>query len=133
MSRSGYSEDCDDQWAGIMYQGAVESARRGKRGQEFLRDLLAALDGLESKRLISEELVTADGQVCAIGALAVARGRDVSGIDPEDAGLVAAEFGIAEALAREVVYINDEAGWHETPEQRYARMRLAIEGMIAKK
>jgi len=57
MSRSGYTEDNDDQWALIRWRGAVKSAMRGKRGQAFLRELLAALDAMSVKRLIANDLV----------------------------------------------------------------------------
>lgn len=43
MSRSGYNDDCDG-WALIRWRGAVNSAINGKRGQAFLRELVAALD-----------------------------------------------------------------------------------------
>lgn len=42
MSRSGYSEELD-QWDLIRWRGQVASAIRGKRGQAFLRAMLAAL------------------------------------------------------------------------------------------
>ena len=72
MSRSGYIDDygCggrEEQWALIRWRGAVASAIRGKRGQKFLRDVLAAMDELPEPTLISDELEK-DGQVCAIGA-----------------------------------------------------------------
>jgi len=123
MSRSGYHDDVE-QWHLIMYRGAVTSAMRGRRGQQFFRDLLAALDALPEKKLVEGELEGSDG-VCALGALGRARGMDMTGIDPECAKLVASKFGIACALAREVVYENDESGhWlKETPEQRFGRMR----------
>ena len=36
-------------------------------------------------------------------------------------------FGIAPALAREIVWENDEAGWYdETPESRWKRMRAWV-------
>lgn len=83
MSRSGYSTDLDD-WDLIRWRGQVASAIRGKRGQKFLVDLLAALDALPQKSLIVDELQE-EGQVCAIGALGLSRGLDMSKIDPEDA------------------------------------------------
>lgn len=143
MSRSGYSEDCDNDWSLIMYRGSVRSAMRGKRGQAFFRDLVAALDALPEKKLIAHSL-TRDGAVCAIGALGLRRGVDMETLDPEDAETVAAKFDIAEALAREIVYENDEAVTYvhkpltvaeikagkryggvrdEKPEERWARMR----------
>lgn len=61
---------------------------------------------------------------CAIGALGIRRGVDMSRLDPEQADRVAKAFGIAECLAREVVFENDEAGPRaETPEARWQRMR----------
>lgn len=56
MSRSGYTEDCDG-WDLIRWRGAVASAIRGKRGQAFLREALAALDAMPEKQLISHDLV----------------------------------------------------------------------------
>lgn len=39
MSRSGYSDDCENV---AMWRGQVASAIRGKRGQTMLRDLVLA-------------------------------------------------------------------------------------------
>lgn len=128
MSRSGYVDDMDDQWAHIRWRGAVASAMNGKRGQEFLREMLAALDALPEKKLITHELEH-NGSVCAIGAVGQARGVDMSKIDPEDYSRVAGAFGIAEAMAQEIVYMNDEAFagyWCKTPEERFQKMRAWI-------
>lgn len=129
MSRSGYSEDYDELFpnAGMLYARNVERATQGKRGQAFLRDLIQALDAMPVKRLIAGDLVHG-GEVCAIGALGVARGIDMSNLNPEDADRVAKRFGIAECLARETVFQNDEHGdfWYhkeESPEERWQRMR----------
>ena len=130
MSRSGYSEDCDDHWQAIMWRGAVASAIRGKRGQEFLREMLAALDAVESHRLIADNLKTKDGEVCALGAVAAARGLDVSAIDPEDYATVANVFGLPRSLAQEIMFENDEAVTRETPEARYIRIRSWIAKLI---
>src|SRR5258708_2686320 len=107
MSRSGYSDDCDDQWRHIMWRGTVKSAIRGKRGQAFLREMLAAMDALPEKKLVASEL-EANGQVCAIGSVGRARGIDMSKVDPEDYDTVAGTFGIATPMAQEIVYMNDE-------------------------
>lgn len=107
-----------------MWRGAVSSAIRGKRGQKFFIDLLAGLDELPEKKLIQNELVTEDGCFCALGALGRKRGCDMKDIDPDDIETCADTFDIAEALAREVVWENDEAGvYNETPEQRFVRVR----------
>lgn len=125
MSRACYTDDSDSEYPLALWRGAVMSSIRGKRGQALLKDLLTALDAMPQKRLIVEELEK-DGEVCALGALGRARGKDMSAIDPEDYEVVAREFGIAEALAREIEYENDEGHWgvtEETPEERWARMR----------
>jgi hypothetical protein len=123
MSRSGYCDDLDN-WQLIKWRGMVASAIRGKRGQQFLRDLLAALDAMPEKALIAEELEE-NGEVCALGSLGRARGIDMEKLDPTEPEEVASSFNIATCLAQEVVYENDEGTWQrdETPQQRWERMR----------
>lgn len=134
MSRSGYSDDLEP-WDLIRWRGAVKSAIRGKRGQAMLRELLAALDAMPVKELITEDLVDADGCYCTLGALGAARGMDLASIDAEDPHSVAEAFGIPRALAAEIEYENDETpcypigggGWaRETPAQRWVRMRAWV-------
>lgn len=135
MSRSSYSDDLD-QWDLIRWRGQVASAIRGKRGQEFLRELELALETLPVKRLVRNVLeVTGpqlpdEGNVCAIGALGTVRGVDLSTLDPEDTEGVAETFDIARQLAAEVVYENDEGVWKETSAQRYARMLAWVRARI---
>jgi len=54
MARHGLVSSSDDydsnNWDYICWRGAVASALRGKRGQSFLRDLLAAVDARLGKR-----------------------------------------------------------------------------------
>lgn len=131
MSRSGYSEDTDT-WDLVRWRGAVASAIRGKRGQAFLGEMLAALDALPEKRLIENDLENAAG-VCALGAVGRARGIDMTKIDPYDHDTVAAKFGLPHALACEVAFVNDDGGWrHDTPEARYARVREWVVGQLKK-
>lgn len=154
MSRSGYVDDMDDQWAHIRWRGAVASAIRGKRGQAFLKEMLATLDAMPEKQLIAHELVMmgdslderlivgADrlvtergegislGGVCAIGAVGLARGIDMSKLDPEEPGPIAAAFGINEKMVREIVYMNDEGWYGLTPEKRFAFMRSWVVSQI---
>lgn len=126
MSRAGYCDGDDDQWGSIRWRGAVASAIRGKRGQAFLREMLTAMDALPEKKLVAHELEM-DGQVCAIGSVGMARGIDMSQLDPENYSKIADTFGISEALAREIVYENDEGGWRDdTPEKRFERMRAWV-------
>ena len=106
MSRSGYTDDCENLG---LWRGAVERAIRGKRGQQALKEIAAAMDAMPTKVLAAESLVTADGEFCTLGVLGAARGVDLSPIDPEDAEQVAKAFDLAPAMVREIVYENDEA------------------------
>lgn len=129
MSRSGYSDDCEDNWAHIMWRGRVASSIRGKRGQALLREMLEALDAMPNKRLVKEAL-EAEGEVCALGCLGQKRGLDMSSLDPEDYDSVASAFGVAAPLVQEIVYENDECwapgltyGQKTMPEQRWQHVR----------
>lgn len=108
MSRAGYTDDGDDPLAMGRWRAQIRSATRGKRGQQFFRDLVAALDAMPEKELIAGELKDSDGCVCALGALGSARGVDLSELDTEDYESLGATFDIAEQLARETMYENDE-------------------------
>lgn len=130
MSRSGYCDDGMD-WAMICWRGAVASALRGKRGQAFLVELARTLDAMPEKKLVAVTVNKPDG-CCALGAVARTRGIDTADIDTKiDAGddwgtaeVLAERLGIAPAMAKEIVYMNDEGAWgSETPEQRWVRMR----------
>jgi hypothetical protein len=127
MSRSGYSDDCNG-WDLIRWRGAVTSAMRGKRGRALLLELRDALDAMPEKVLIAHELVDAAGSFCTLGVIGSARGLPLADIDPEDSDQVAKHFGIAPALAKEIVFENDEATWYdETPQQRWTRMRAWVD------
>jgi hypothetical protein len=108
MSRSGYDYEGCDTWASLCWRGAVASAIRGARGQAMLREMLDALDALPEKRLAADSLVNEDGEFCALGALGRARGLGMQDIEPTNRRHVARVFGVAEALAAEVMWINDE-------------------------
>ena len=128
MSRSGYNDDCEPLSLG-RWRAQVASAIRGKRGQMFLVELLHALDTMEVKELIADELETHGGEVCALGALGKKRGYDMKNIDVEDSDRVAGMFNIAHQLAREVVYMNDEV-YFDSPAQRYQSMRAWVANQI---
>src|ERR1700744_1892497 len=130
MSRSGYSEDCENL---ALYREAVRRAIQGKRGRAFLQEMLTALDALPEKRLISHELRDADGEVCAIGSVGLKRGVDMSKLDVEDADQLATAFGIAPSLVREIEFMNDDDFSYRTgptPEQRFASMRAWVVKML---
>lgn len=119
MSRSGYIDDYDsDNLAVYRWRGQVASAIRGRRGQAFLRELKEALEAMPVKELISRDLER-EGQVCALGAVGVKRGIDLTVFDPEDAHPLAEAFGIAHQLVREVEYINDECVHPPNPAIRW--------------
>lgn len=121
MSRSGYSEDCENI---ELYRAAVDRALHGKRGQSFLRELAASLDAMPVKSLIAGELVNENGACCAIGAVCKTRSLDVSRIDYEDPDSVAKAIGVARSMAAEIAYMNDEYGpLAEAPEKRWERIR----------
>lgn len=124
MSRSGYSEDCENLG---LWRGAVAKASEGKRGQAFFRDLVAALDAMPVKRLVEDALETAEGEVCALGALARHKGIALKPDDTYRFGVLGQAFDIARALAQETMFENDDGGSYgvrnETPEERWTRVR----------
>jgi hypothetical protein len=109
VSRSGYSDDYgdDDPLALGRYRAQVASAIRGKRGQALLRELLAALDAMPEKQLVAGAL-EADGQYCALGLVGQARGLNLANIDTYDVESLGPTFNIAEQLAREIMWVNDD-------------------------
>ena len=109
MSRSGYCDDYgdDDPLALGRYRAQVASAIRGKRGQALLRELLAALDAMPQKQLVAGEL-EADGQFCALGVVGQARGLNLAAIDTYDVESLGGTFNIADQLAREIMWVNDD-------------------------
>jgi hypothetical protein len=137
MSRSGYTDEFEDIGAANLYRANVARAIAGKRGQAFLREMATALDAMPVKELVADEVVRDSAHVCAMGAVALARKLDVSDLDVYNADEVARILGIAESLAREISYENDECspmhekgpdgGWvrrpPETPAERWQRMR----------
>jgi hypothetical protein len=120
-----------EQWELASYRGRVANAIRGKRGQQFLKNLLSALDSIPNKRLIAGALEE-NGEFCAIGSLGHVRELDMNSIDETDPGQVGRIFNIARSLAAEVAYENDEVGENQTPEQRWVRVRKWVEEQIIK-
>lgn len=136
MSRSGYNDDCDYDHANL-YRANVDRAIAGKRGQAFLRELIAALDAMAEKKLIAESFAAGEG-VCALGSVARVRGVTEKLPDPEqcdeyEVGERAARvLGIAECMAREIMYEND-GEWRletETDEQRWERIHRWAESKL---
>ncbi len=127
MSRSGYSDECENL---NLYRANVDRTIAGRRGQAFLAEMAAALDAMPDKRLVAGLLVE-DGEACAMGAVALRRGLDVSRIDDSEASELGSLFGISRIMAAEIAYINDECGERygrpsETPEERWTRVRAWV-------
>jgi hypothetical protein len=121
MSRSGYSDDCENL---NLYRATVERAIRGQRGQKFLRELASTMDAMPEKRLIKSELIAETGEMCTIGVVCKARNLDVEKVDVYEPKQVGNLVDIASQMAAEIEYENDERGpYDETPEQRWTRMR----------
>lgn len=111
MSRSGYTEDNDDPLAYGRWRAAVKSALQGNRGQALLLELVEALDAMEDKRLYPGSFATAEGEFCALGTVGTKRGTKMADLGDEgycDPEQVAQRFGIAPAMAAEIMYLNDE-------------------------
>jgi len=122
--RSGYTDDLDPKDL-ARYRGTVTRAINGKRGQQILRDLVAALDAMPEPVLIAHDLVNDDGDRCALGVVGQYRGLDEIGeFDPQEHRVLGAILDIAPCLAAEIEYEND-GDWRspETPRERWTRMR----------
>lgn len=110
MSRSGYSDDLDPLELGRWRQ-AVRRAIEGTRGQALLRELLTALEEMPDKRLYPGNFQTADGEFCTLGVLGHKRGTKMDDLGDDDdcePELVGQRFGIARAMAAEIMYLNDD-------------------------
>jgi hypothetical protein len=111
MSRHGYTDDMDDPLAHGRWRQAVKRALEGKRGQALLRELAEALDAMPDKRLYPGSFATAEGEFCTLGVLGEKRGTKMDDLGDEDwcdTALVGERFGIANAMASEIMYLNDE-------------------------
>ena len=114
MSRHGlHEDDGDDSLAFGRWRGAVMSAIRGKRGQEFLRELASALDAMPIKELVPGELQDDDGRHCALGVLGERRGLSVASMDVDDYDALADALKVNAKIAQEVMWENDEHHYDE--------------------
>lgn len=143
MTRHGFVDYCDFDEDPNLLEGRwlarVKSAMRGKRGQAFLRDLIAALDAMPVKELHPHNV--AGENLCAMGVVGVYRGADLTKpqeeLNEEDGDHEwATEYtgdilDIAPSLAREVAYLNDE-GFYGTPAETWSQMRRWAEKNLIK-
>lgn len=125
MSESEYS----DAHLGL-YHANVERAIRGKRGQEFLRELKAALESLPKKALISG-FMEHDDMVCALGAVGKARGmNDLERFNDSGTYALSKSLGITQTLATVIIYQNDYCAKMMMPNVRYDAMLYWVERNI---
>lgn len=113
MSRSGYTDDDgDDPLAHGRWRQAVKRSIEGKRGQAMLAELVQALDTMPEKCLYPDSFAMAEGGFCALGALGARRGTRMDDLIDAfgecDSAQVGERFGIAQAMAAEIMYLNDE-------------------------
>lgn len=145
MSRFGECWDMDeeDERNSRLWWANAERALKGKRGRKVLVELEAALLALPRPRLMEGRLSEAEGEYCALGALAHARGvadermQQLDSLVDFDGGptieptlQLGRELGICGPLAAKIASVNDKeityvggAGFvPETPEQRFSRV-----------
>lgn len=139
-----FSGDYDDEWTEgryAMWCRTIENAIKGRRGQDLLRDLRAALLAQPTRELIDGFILEpGTRQTCAIGELAVYRHvmagstrdealsalerwtMDAERYDEGDLDTLemGAALGMVNAMAIEVSYTNDD--YTETPHERWQRM-----------
>lgn len=104
-----------------------------KAVKRFLRELAEAMDAMPEKKLISEALVTRQGDCCTLGVICKKRNIDISDVDADDPEDVGFTLGIDYSMAAEIAYENDEGGpWgvDEDPELRWQRMRKWVDAHI---
>jgi hypothetical protein len=84
MSRVGNDDwDHESSMTTEMWENIYRRAREGKRGQAFLKELETSLLAMPEKKLISGAFCR-EGQVCALGSVAVKRKID-AGVPREEA------------------------------------------------
>ena len=127
MSRfwEGESDDPLD-WG--RYEAAKRSTLRGKRGQAFLRELVAALDALPKPELSEGALGDRrTGCVCAFGAVALAQGESFDDLAKDNGNWspheVAEWYSISPTLANEIIRANDDWRDGNAADVRQSRWR----------
>jgi hypothetical protein len=152
MREWGEIDSEEDQRRANLWQGAVKSAIRSKRGQTALReihDILHCMFAVGNDRLIAGRLCDGEGQVCTLGALALHRmtpddleksRKFWSEMSDEDAAChsyVMTEtieeglrMGLSSALASTIAERNDWYGPGEVSTARFHRMLAWVESQI---
>ena len=138
MSRHGYTENGEeDTLAFGRWRAQVANAIRGRRGQRLLRDLVAGLEAMPADRRELHAVVIDDGEhACALGVVARVRGLDLKDLNPFDddgefldeweiddlhlSDALSSRLDVADQLAREVMYLNDDGP--SDPRERWRQM-----------
>lgn len=106
-----------DNPAALLWYPTLERALRGKRGGKVLREMRDALLALPDQRLIEGEIVTKEGDVCAVGAYLRHKdpeqyktwcergGFNGDAYETMDLGM---ELGMQKTIAWELGALNDE-------------------------
>jgi len=122
----------------FLWESRVLRVIEGKRGQRVMREFAEALLALPQRRLIAGNISTPQGEVCAIGAYAKAKGvnlnRESASLDDEtlvgwegsesETAELGESLGMTYTLAWEIGSKNDEefAAHRYTPEKRWEAM-----------
>lgn len=101
-----------------------------KQSQQFLQEMLRAFDRLPGKRLIASKYQDAQGDVCALGALASFRGLDLATVNANCCSECPSTlFNISHELTRLIVAENDYPSSKNidiSPENRFKHMKKWI-------
>lgn len=100
------------------------------QSQNFLREVLEALDSLEEKVLIIGELES-EGSFCAIGAVCHKRGINLTQPMSSSGLKVMYSLGVSSDLVGAISSENDKF-YGETQSTRWFRMRSWVESQIVK-
>ena len=132
----------DDQFPGQaeLWQANCRRSRRGKKGQAVLREIEAALVAMPDKLIHKDVFVEANGETCAIGALAIQRrvqsgesrkeaAESLSMLCPYDTEEHGVDLGFPRMVAWSIAVENDDDR-RTTPEERYNRMLAWVRGEL---
>lgn len=107
--RISYTDEEDVPGQFALWQANCRRSLQGKKGQAALRELEAALLALPEKRLIANNLQDPKGEVCALGALAKFKGRDIPPVAENEWGEIdedeeMEEYGVSLGMPRLVAW-----------------------------
>lgn len=125
----------------LLWESNVRRGMQGKRGQAFLRELRDILLAMPEKRLVKDDWITPQDDVCILGAYLRAkdptvtpdRADHINGQFEGDEGpdRFASMFNLPRCMCWDIEYRNDnEYVVGLTPEDRYAHMLKYIEKHI---